>query len=73
MWAVVLTNPCNGERKILKQYPFKLQCVIWCYMKGFVMTGYDDMGPYKLNTFLVYWPATNSKLTIEEEPVDGRV
>lgn len=30
MWAVVKDN------EVVKAYPFKLQCVVWCYEKGLV-------------------------------------
>ncbi len=28
--------------KIIKRYPFKLQCICWLYLKGWVHSGYGD-------------------------------
>lgn len=68
MWVVKLTNPYqDNDVKILKRYPFKLQCIIWCYLKGFVVSGSADFYPYEHYSFLCYWPAADGKLTIEEE------
>lgn len=72
-WIVKLTNPYTGEYRILKRYPFKIQCVIWCFMQGYVCSGGTDFGPYKELYFYVYWPAADAKLTVEEENPNGRV
>lgn len=68
MWMVKLTSLYDkSDSWILKKYPFKLQCIVWCYLKGYVTSGYADTYPYERFTFLTYWPAADGKLTIEEE------
>lgn len=67
MWVVKVRTKDNQHNRILKRYPFKLQCIIWCYLKGFVMSGYADFGPAFKITRLVYTPAADCTLTIEEE------
>lgn len=28
--------------KVIKRYPFKLQCVVWLYFKGLIVEGFDQ-------------------------------
>lgn len=49
----------NG--KIVKEYPLKVQAIIYCYLKGYVMSGYDEWDGYK------YIEMLDDRVKIDEE------
>ena len=44
MYSIYLTKTVDDKKHILriKTYPFKIQCVIWLYLQGWVFSGLDD-------------------------------
>lgn len=35
------------NKEIVKEYPFKIQAVIYCFMNGYVYHGYDEWRSYR--------------------------
>lgn len=48
----------NG--KTVKEYPFKIQAVIYCFLNGYVYEGYDEWNSYK------YLRVLDNRIRIEE-------
>lgn len=41
MYSVIVNN------KVVKKYPYKIQAIVYCFMKGYVYSGYDEWNSYK--------------------------
>lgn len=46
MWSVVIHH--NKGEKVVKQFPFKAQAVVWCYEHGLVYSHRygEELNPY---------------------------
>ena len=44
MYTIYLTYCINDTKykRIVKKYPYKIQCVIWLYLHGWIFEGIDD-------------------------------
>lgn len=60
MWVI------KEDDKIIKKYPFKLQCNIWLYMHGWVFSGHDEWHSMKRVVFIVNPQHPDKKITVEE-------
>lgn len=55
------------DDKIIKRYPFKLQCVCWLYLHGWVFTGWGDFYDLRKYTFIVNPSCPDAKVKIVKE------
>ena len=67
MYAII-----SGD-KVIKKYPFKLQCTTWLLMHGWVMTGRMEWSPYRRIYVMVNPKNPDEKVYITEieEAADG--
>ena len=56
----------NISIKIIKKYPFRIQCVIWLYLHGWIYSGLDDWYN-KYRVFFVYLSCPDVKVKIVKE------
>ena len=38
-WRIIKKSNYGGWQRVVKEYPFKMQAVIWCFMHGYVTSG----------------------------------
>lgn len=55
MYNVIVNNT------IVKTYPYKIQAIIYCFLKGYVYSGYDEWHSYN------YVQVLDDRVKIEEE------
>lgn len=68
MYTILLTRTINGKRyeRQIKTYPFKIQCIIWLYLHGWVSSGTADWNN-KEYTFIVPPCCPDAKVEIVKE------
>lgn len=44
-WKII-RKTLKGTERIVREYPFKMQAVIWCYMHGYVTSGGYGSGKF---------------------------
>ena len=55
------------DDKVIKRYPFKLQCICWLYLKGWIHSGYGDFYDNNKYYFIVNPLCPDAKVKIVKE------
>lgn len=73
MYSIYVSQRINDEEyeRHIKTYPFKIQCIIWLYLHGWVMDGVDDWtNDYVCFPICPSCPSAKVKIVKEQESYD---